>query len=466
MDFALHSTSSQRSVLRAHAAPTRVKFSRENSWYSLTPSWADEYSKIRFRRLTGFLLLFIIGFISLAHRSYAQSYVFNRLHVATGTSGQGNLTAAAGDFNQDGKLDLAFAGELGNNVSIMLGKPDATFTARTDYPVGQCPVGIAVADFNYDGKPDLAVANSASNTVSVLLGNGDGTFQLAVDFATGEDPIGVVTADFNGDGKMDIAVANNVSFSVSVLLGNGDGTFQPATSFATKSSPVAFALGDFNGDGKPDLVVSEHNASDDANEAPEWISVFLNKGDGTFNRIDTTVGYNPGPLVVCDFNQDGIDDIIVIVGSFQFLQGHGDGTFTLVSAQSFNLKGIGIGGNHLHAADFNRDGKIDLISSNSFPTILLGQGGEKFTPQTFPGYGVGNVLLTGDFNGDGITDFVTGAGYDIWVFLGNGDGTFGNLPDYIPIATASTMSFGGLMLPGDLNGDGKPDVSFIKANNV
>src|SRR5215831_12571491 len=100
-----------------------------------------------------------------------------------------------------------------------------SFIARGDSVAGNFPVSVAVGDFNGDGKPDLAVANPLfpNGTVSVLLGNGDGSFQAAQAFGAGSQPLSVAVGDFNGDGKPDLAVANQVSNNVSVLLGNGDG---------------------------------------------------------------------------------------------------------------------------------------------------------------------------------------------------------------------------------------------------
>jgi hypothetical protein len=85
-------------------------------------------------------------------------------------------TVAIGDFNGDGKLDVAVANYAGNDVSILLGNSDGTFDPAVNYSVGQNPTSIAINDFNGDGKIDLAVTNAGSNTVTVLLGNGDGTF--------------------------------------------------------------------------------------------------------------------------------------------------------------------------------------------------------------------------------------------------------------------------------------------------
>ena len=107
-----------------------------------------------------------------------------------------------------------------NTVSILLGNGDGTFTAATGSPVGvgRYPESVAVGDFNGDGKLDLAVANYGDNTVSILLGNGDGTFSLKSSPGVGSEPLSVAVGDFNGDGRLDIASANSSSVNVSVLV--------------------------------------------------------------------------------------------------------------------------------------------------------------------------------------------------------------------------------------------------------
>ena len=106
---------------------------------------------------------------------------------------------------------------------------------RTDYTTGNNPQSVAVGDFNKDGKLDMAVSNyngGGPGSISVFLGNGNGTFQSAVDYPTGNGPVVVVAADFNHDGSLDLATANDTGSSVSVLLGNGDGTFQTHKDYA------------------------------------------------------------------------------------------------------------------------------------------------------------------------------------------------------------------------------------------
>ena len=171
-------------------------------------------------------------------------------------------SSAAGDFNGDGILDLVLGGsgisELGNGgrSSVLLGSGDGTFT------LGFSPTAngfVAVGDFNADGKLDIAFAAPQNNNVTIFLGNGNGTFTTAQGspMPVGKDPQAILTADFNNDGKLDLAIANSTDGTVTLLLGNGDGTFTPSAGSPYLVGPGASALAaaDFNGDGKLDLAV-------------------------------------------------------------------------------------------------------------------------------------------------------------------------------------------------------------------
>ncbi len=163
---------------------------------------------------------------------------------------------AAGDFNGDGRTDLAVANSGSNSVSVLLGSGDGTFQNPVNYAVGSQPGAIVAGDFAGGGRIDLAVANEGDNDVSVLLGNGDGTFQNQVTYAVGSGPTAIVAGNFTNDGRTDLAVANAFDDSVSVLLGDGNGTFQPQATYAVGSQPYALVAGDFTGDSRTDLAVA------------------------------------------------------------------------------------------------------------------------------------------------------------------------------------------------------------------
>src|SRR5256714_4118260 len=124
-----------------------------------------------------------------------------------------------------------------SNSALADSCPTPSFAAARTFAVGVKPYFVVVGDFNADGKPDLAVANDGSGDVSVLPGNGDGTFQSTVNYATGPRPESIAVGDFNGDGKPDLVVANFGSTNVSVLIGNGDCTVQSAVNYAAGPYP-------------------------------------------------------------------------------------------------------------------------------------------------------------------------------------------------------------------------------------
>jgi hypothetical protein len=370
----------------------------------------------------------------------------------TYAAGSTPYSVAVGDFNGDGKADLAVADYGNNTASVLLGNGDGTFQPPVNYPVGLSPYSVAVGDFNGDSKPDLALANDGNNTVSVLLGNGDGTFQAAVSFPAGTGPISVAVGDFNNDGKSDLAVANNGNNTVSVLLGNGNGTFQPEVSYTAGASPRSVVVGDFNGDGYSDLAVADSNGG--------GVSVILNNGNGTFSTTPAfyAAGSYPYSVAVGDFDGDGKPDLAVANSSdstVSVLLGNGGGTFQ--AAVNYAVGGQPIS---VAVGDFNGDGRPDLAvanSSDSTVSVLLGNGDGTF--QTTPvNYSVGSdptSVAVGDFNGDGEPDLALtdSGGSNVSVLLGNGDGTFPAAANYVaggdPISVAV----------GDFNNDGKPDLA-------
>ena len=317
------------------------------------------------------------------------------------------------------------------------------------------PYSAAAGDFNGDGKIDVAVALALGGAVTIALGNGDGTFVSSITYNTDKDPRGVAVGDFNKDGKLDVAVGNFSggplsAGNVSILLGNGDGQFQAAVNFDAPNTNDLTAV-DLNADGKLDLVACSSNTNK--------VTVLLGKGDGTFNAFaGYAAGTGPTNAVVADFNKDGKLDIAVSdFGSSEIgiLRGNGDGTFQAPTSRPTVGSPTGLAG-----GDLNGDGNVDLVApaSNSGQIIVtLGNGDGTFqTPVNYTSQI--NILtpVVADFNGDGKLDAAVahdgGTFGEVFVFRGNGDGTLQ--------ASASVPTQKNLfaIITSDMNLDGKPDL--------
>ena len=338
--------------------------------------------------------------------------------VSYGT-GHGPVAISVGDFNRDGKLDLVVVNALENTASILLGKGDGTFQPQTRYATGNLPFSASVADIDKDGTPDLIVANnSGDNTVSVLLGKGDGTFKSQVTYATGNGATGVAAGDFNNDGKLDIVVGNFGDNTLSVLLGKGDGTFRPQTTYATGNGPRGVAAGDFNNDGKLDIVVG--------NYGDNTLSVLLGQGDGTFQPQTTfETGKNPASISVADFNADGDLDIIVQNygdNTVSVMTGNGDGTFQpqVTIPMDFPLGPVAI-------SDVNGDGQPDIIVSNLQDKTTIDFFNTTYAVPTISGATAGQSTDSKTpikpFAGVTITDDNEGASEKLTLTMSGGGGT-------------------------------------------
>jgi len=197
------------------------------------------------------------------------------------------------------------AGNTSGVINIFLGQGDGTFQEPIVLAVSAVPYSAVSGDFNGDGKVDLAVGNFLDNSVSVLLGKGTGRFQSAVNYSVGTNPISLTTADLNGDGVLDLATANLTGASISELLGTGTGTFQPAVNIALSGQAISVVAGDFNGDGTPDLAVSENNLG---------LGLALNDGNGQFGDFEIYSAGSPAGLALGDFDLKRGLDLVVVSG--------------------------------------------------------------------------------------------------------------------------------------------------------
>jgi hypothetical protein len=360
----------------------------------------------------------------------SSSYAIVEVHQPTTTIAPGkphydrlvdNLVfATVADFNGDGKLDL-LAGAGAGKVYLFTGKGDGTFTNKIVGHGYYNDVGCnhAVGDLNNDGKLDyIFPAGRFPNSVKAeaRLNNGDDTFRTSWKFGQFQSCVTMVIGDFDGDGNLDFATADPAD-GVHIFLGNGDGTFRQGATYGTNGAfyPV---VGDFNGDGKPDLVVDTTGAG---------LQILLGNGDGTFQNPRTIVQRRPKetglgcgsgiPFVIDDFNGDGKTDVAYCSGAYAqigIVLGNGDGTF---KKPVYYHAGNNYSEWAFAAGDFNSDGKTDFVvwyfknwpRGLTFAT-LLGNGDGSFQKETtvrLPDNMEDVAIVPGDFNSDGLLDFIT-----------------------------------------------------------
>lgn len=370
--------------------------------------------------------------------------------------------AMIGDFNGDGIPDLLLASNNSGKISVLLGNGDGTFQAAKDSATSEIISSLQIGDFNDDGKLDVAILGQ--NGISILLGNGDGTFQQGAIYAAPEsNENGIAVSDFNEDGRLDIVLSSVCAGTqvscVEVFLGNGDGTFQASPNFSYNPSDayIVSNVGDFNGDGNPDLVLFGRSLE---LSTPSTIAVLLGNGDGTF-QTPQSISISPSDLgisgtMVDDFNHDGKADLAVVSGNAEYpeqqaiitvLLGNGDGTF-----RNPEIYALGVLNLSVCMGDFNGDGNIDFAAAGQQGVLtLLGKGDGTFSQslQTYPLSANPTRLLVGDLNGDGKPDLAAANGGSYLSVLLNTAGPTVSV-------TASAVSVpgqGAQLIAGNYSGD-------------
>ena len=367
----------------------------------------------------------------------------------------------AGDFNGDGAPDLVSANRGGLSLTFLPGRGDGTFGSPTTSPV---PFGgisaIAAADIDGDLVLDVAVTHAGSNVVAWYRGNGLGGFAFAGSYGVGNFPWSVDLGDLNGDGRPDLAVANVLDDSVSVLLNTG-GAFGPATTYPVGDEPNWIRIGPADSDGDRDLVVPTRMTYD--------VTVLLNDGTGAFSTSTVVNGYDrPSAAILADLDRNGKPDLAVanwtLSGGVYVLPGDGVGGFGPVQVSPTT----GIGTRAVAAADFDRDGKVDLVTLDGAADALSfvkGQGDGTFAPgaPVPSGLGTPRALGVGDFDSNGTLDLVVGGtGSNIAFVKGNGAGGFSP-----PSLTATAASGASRRLAvGDFDRDGHLDFVRITGGNA
>ncbi|CAF1586178.1 unnamed protein product [Adineta steineri] len=258
---------------------------------------------------------------------------------------------------------------------------------------------------------DIVVANYGNNQLGVLLGCSNGTFFSQLTYSTGDysEPCHLAVGDFNNDNRMDVVVVNSGSNNLGVFFGYVSDTFLSAPAYLSESSshPTCIARADFNNDTQMDIVVTNNGTNN--------IMILFGSGYGTFisqMTYSTGVGSQPSSVAVGDLNKDGRLDIVVTnsgTNNIVVFLGNNISSFSNPMTYSTGLRSQP---NAVAIVDFDNDGQLDIAvasyGANSMG-VLLGYGNGSFMNQLIFPTGFDShpiALATGDINKDKLTDIV------------------------------------------------------------
>jgi len=301
-------------------------------------------------------------------------------------------------------------------------------------------------------------------------------FATKVDVTTGTEPYSIAIGDLDGDGKPDLAVANKVSNTVSVfknisMTGSiASGSFASAINFTTNLNPYYVGIQDLDGDGKPELIVSNNNSDN--------VSIYKNiTATGVINsasfaaKVDFSTGENPWNVTIADFDLDGKPDLAVVNDVSNTVSLLRNTTAGTINSTSFATKvdfAVGEFPIGIASGDLDGDGRADLVitnqADNSISVLRNTSSTGSITASSFAtkvdlatGLDPYSVAI-GDLNNDGKPD-ITVANYS--------SGTasvFSNASSPGDISLSSKVDFdsgsGSLTIAiNDIDGDGKPDLA-------
>ncbi|MCG3160517.1 MAG: hypothetical protein JMDDDDMK_01586 [Acidobacteria bacterium] len=387
------------------------------------------------------------------------------IHTPAETSGRG-LMLSAGDFNGDGKTDLISL--INGSFQFLFLPGDGTggfgrgstvsFVDKTVTGVVS-PEDLALGDANGDGKLDVVVTSSKG--LSITPGNGAGGFAEAV-MPLRDQSGSIFLGDFNGDGRTDIALTS--AFDLTLLRGLGNGNFAGPlrfTSAADNKRPNTALSLDFNRDGLMDLFLTT-TVRNESNPVIGFVVVPGSRNTGFATPQGQAVNLTVNAFALKDLNGDDAPDLLMSYaldpGNSGFAVALGDG------AGGFGAPVVNQQGSFVSYAigDVNGDGKPDLViaaqlgSASNVVKVWINSGAGAFSPgqQIAPSQTLSNVALA-DFNNDGKLDLVVNNDRDpsLKIFAGVGDGTFTTLTDRIPVNLIQTFT------TGDFNGDGNTDLA-------
>jgi len=370
--------------------------------------------------------------------------------------GPGARSLVIADLSGDGDQDLAVANLGGASISILENNGDGVFSRIGEYEAGTSPNSIMATDLNLDCFPDIATSDPTTGSVFVLTNDGAGNFGAAANFPAGGSPTSIVAADLDRDGVNDLAVVNDGASSVSVLHNKSDGTYsQPVSYFAGFGSRYLIAA-DCDGEDGTDLIVGRTDGH---------VSILLNNGDGTL-QVPNDYASGDGAICAADFNRDGDIDLASLnpgyYGSYvAILTNKRDGSF--VEPVFYSVRSQL---NSISSADLDNNGYVDLVVAGyswgsdvslNHITVLLNDRDGTFTEPVTYEVGIGpHAVISQDFDSDGSVDLAAiGTTGDLYILRNDGRGVFGTSENFYPGSGQMVL------LAADFDGNGCFDLGLL-----
>ncbi|HQU83513.1 MAG TPA: VCBS repeat-containing protein [Pyrinomonadaceae bacterium] len=361
--------------------------------------------------------------------------------------------AESGDVNADGREDFITRGPLAagtDEPTYFLYTSNGNGTYNAPVFITAEHAGFFIGDFNGDGRKDIAIRKDISNTQNYTLRfrlqNADGSFTETAERNMGRFRVEGVE-EFNHDGTDDFFGTTSFSTTISILLSNPSGV-HTASDFpaAYKDGSYRIYFGDFNGDGHKDILDSGR-----ATNATFGYSALFGNSAGNFRVFSRQSPLNDQNVNIVgkafDFTGDGKDDIV------RFTSNIGTNTTT-----ADLLKTVCVQTGQTKTIDFDGDRKTDLTfwnaSTGRWTAKLSSQ--PNAAPQTsFFGNGaLGDIPAVGDYDGDGRSDTaVFRASTGDWYILRSSDNAF---------AGVHFGADGDTPTASDYDGDGKTDVAVYR----
>ncbi len=367
------------------------------------------------------------------------------------------------DLNVDGRNDLVIVNRAGAVLYHAGGAGAGSFAARVELNSSGGDPALSIAAAAFDGRPRLVVLEAAGDRISVYEADSQGVIGRTGRYSVGgATPLSMATGDFNGDGRDDVVTLNAGSSTISILLCNDRGEFALAATTVVPFGASAVTVADLDGIGPADIaLVTQFGglvsvvlndgvrftpvAPQAAGVGSSHLQLFAGNG-----RVQSRDG--AGGITAADFNRDGVMDLLVAdeaANSLSLLQGLGRGLY----ADPARIL-TGTGPRRVRAADFNNDGWADVVvlevASGQLRVFLNDRHGRlEFAGAMAAGLEPADISVF-DADGDNHIDLVVGNAFgDILTIAGDGTGRF---------STSQRVDRDVPLVVADLDGDGLDDV--------